>query len=197
MPGMRLHLTGKDRKVMEIFFSNRDYKEDSDYLKLLDTWKSTTEISTELGESWKRTRTRLEKLLGFGFLHSFSVLYNNKIIRYWAIKREGVYYILSTIDSDKLGAFLKSNKGKLKEFSAITELIQAKNVQVHYLINEIKDIVKTHQYSRLESFIEKWRADNCPLEYAYLRFFPPDRMKFLKKIYGDDEDMINKLLQTS
>ena len=96
MPGVRFHLTGKDKEALKLFFTERTYKNNSPYLKLADTWKSTTKICDELEESWQRTQRRLQKLSGFGFLDLEAVKNKERHDHYWYINREGIYYILST-----------------------------------------------------------------------------------------------------
>lgn len=190
---MRLNLTNQDKKALETFFTNITYKKNSDYMKLTDTWKSTTEISKELSESGKRTIQRLEKLSGFGFVDSFSVQYHSRIDRYWTIRHEGMYYILSTLDGVRLMAFLKSNKDKAREFSDIEELFLKRDVQVRYLTSQITNIVKNYQYFLIKNFIEKWSSDNVKSNNAAFRFFEPNRKKVLKKVYGKDKEMMEKL----
>lgn len=190
---MRLNLTNQDKKALECFFTNRTYKQNSDYLKLTDTWKSTTEISKELNESWKRTVQRLEKFSGFGFVTSFSVQYHERIDRYWAINREAVYYILSTLEGGKLVAFLRSNKDKVKEFSSIEDLVLKKDVQIRYLTSQIKNIVKNYQYFLIKNFLEVWRLDNIPMRNFSTAFHHPNMKNVLKKNYSKDKEMMEKL----
>ena len=191
---MRLNLTGQDKKALEVFFTNRTFiKLDSDYMKLTDVWKSTTEISNELNESWKRTVQRLEKLSGFGFVDSISVEYHDRIDRYWAINREAVYYILSTLDGGRLVSFLRSNNDVVREFLDIDKLVLKRDVQVRYLKSQIINIVKNYQYFLLKSFIDKWREDNITSRNWMWKFMHPNIKKSLKRVYGKDKEMMEKL----
>ena len=100
MPGMRLNLNEVDKSAMKFFFTERTYKpENASFMKLSDSWKSTNEINQELDESWVRTQKRLEKLAGFGLVDHQWIRYGERRDHYWYISRDGVYCILSTLDS--------------------------------------------------------------------------------------------------
>jgi hypothetical protein len=128
--------------------------------------------------------------LEFGFIFGFSVSNNDdEIHRYWAINRNGVYFILSTLTRTNLAAFLKSNQNKIKEFSEIGKLVLQNDEQVNYLTRRITDIVKNYQFDLLDNFIENWRSVNISAQYSGLRFFSPDREKVLEK-YHKKKDKI-------
>lgn len=165
-------------------------------MKLADTWKSTTTISDELNESGKRTLQRLEKLSGFGFVQYFTIDYHGRIDRYWAIDREGVYCILATLDGGRLVSFLRSNKDHVREFSDIEQLVLKRDVQARYLTSQIKNIIKNYQYYLLKNFIDKWRIDNIRSSNWAFQFFHPNIKKVLKKVYGKDKEMMEKLSHT-
>lgn len=184
MPGRRLLLTSKDKKVLYHFFSQP--KKDN-YLELLDSWNSTTRISEDLGDRQDRMLQRLEKLHKFGFLFAFSVMYHNRMDHYWAITRQGIYYILSDLRRDKLAYFLSSNRDKIKEFTDIGKLVLQKDPQVGYLARQIDHMVKNYQFHLLEDFIENWRRTNVSGQYSMLRFFEPNRKKILESIYGKEK----------
>lgn len=190
---MRLNISSQDKKALEVFFTNRTYQKDSDYMKLAESWKSTTEISKELNETRKRALQRLEKLSGFGFIQYFAVDYHGRIDRYWAIDREGVYYIMATLDGGRLVSFLRSNNRHVREFSDIEQLVLKRNVQVRYLTSQIINIVKNYQYYLLKNFIDKWRNDNIRSSNWMHAFFHPSMKNTLKKVYGKDKEMMEKL----
>jgi hypothetical protein len=192
MPNMRLNLTRQDRKALETFFTNRTYKKGSDFMKLAETWKSTTAISNELNESGKRTLQRLEKLSGFGLVEFFSVPYHDRMDRYWTISRDAVYYMLSTFDGVKFMAFLRTNKQEIRNFQYIEDMVLKRDVQVRYLTSQMKNIVNNYQYYLIKGFIEKWLDDNFGTKAVY-HFFHPNIKEVLKRVYGKDKEMMEKL----
>lgn len=189
---MRLNLTNQDKKALEAFFTNRTYKKDSDYMKLAHIWKSTTEISRELDESGKRTLQRVDKLAGFGLLYYSSIPYYDRIDHYWSLNREGLYYFMSTLDDAKLVAFLRSNKKEHRNFSLMETLALKRDVQIRYLTSQIKNIVNNYQYFLIEGFIKKWLIDNFGV-HADHHFYPPSIKEVIKRVYGRDKEMVEKL----
>lgn len=196
MPGLRLNLSIDDKKVINLFFSNRTYKRNSDYLKLIDTWKSTNEIKKELGEPWIRSRKRLERLAGFGLLEGRTIDYKGRRDHYYYITKTGVYFVLSTLPREKMVQFLRTNKTNtsVKEFSGIEEMVLRNDVQIRYFTRQILSIVKNYQYYLLEFFIQKWIDENKITQFT--RFFPPNFKKVLKRNYGKDKKFLGELSRT-
>ena len=162
MPGKRLGLTRIDNKVLKTFFTKDRYKEDdSPYMELIDRWRSSNEIKLELKESNFRTKERLGRLKGFGFLEFQAISQGKRGDSYWYITPMGLYYVLSTINKEShLKKFLRSNKNKIKVFEKIDNQIYKSNTPVIYLTHQIRDYVKSYQYHLIRSFVLNWLNEN-------------------------------------
>lgn len=182
---MKLNLSKQDMDVIYLFFSNRTYKSNSDYLKMNNSWKSTTEINFKLGEPWKRTKKRLEKLFGFGLLENMSIPYKNRMDEYWCLKRVSLYLILSTLPRDRMIQFLRTNKNKIREFDTIEKLAVRNDLQISYLLNQILRAVSNYQYYLLELLIERWFLARSNQHRPFFDIITTDFRLTLKENYKD------------
>jgi hypothetical protein len=196
MPGSRLYITGADRKALKSFFNNKMEfdKANSTYMDLANCWKSLSEISTELKESRQRTKKRLEKLKGLGFVELEVIPVGKRTDLYWYISRTGIYYMLSILKGPKLVRFLQSNNKIIEEFVEIEKLLLSSKPEFSHLIHQIKYYSKNHQYHEIIKFVQKWLRDVFgrnfrviflpSLKYVIMKNYQKKTIKELEKTYG-------------
>lgn len=192
MGGTRLAISKPDRIALECFFDNKEFNEDAPtFLTFASRWKSITELSSELSESRKRTKQRLQKLYGFGFLEMQVIELKNRTDRYWYISRTGLYYMLSTLEQPQMLKFLYSNREKMREFESLKELLAQKKPEVIYMISQVRNYVNEEKYLEIVPFVLKWMNKVLGSSAYSFYSYAPNFKKTMRKNY--DEKTILKL----
>jgi len=183
--GAKLLITGQDRKALDCFFDNKVFSQNSTtYFDLAAKWKSTSELSKELEESPKRTKSRLQKLHALGLVDVQEIKVNKRTDYYWYISQTGLYYILSKLTRPKMIRFLESNKDKLREFGFIKELVAQNKPDASYLQSNLKNFVKNRQYNQMLPFVHDLVKRVFKNQAYYLSPYHPDFKNTIRKKYG-------------
>ena len=183
--GAKLLLTAQDRKALNAFFNNTVYNEEkTTYLSLSERWQSTTQLSSKLGEYQKRTKNRLQKLLGLGLVYMIDIEADSRIDYYWYISQGGIYYIFSALERPKLVRFLETNGDKMREFGFIQELVAQNRPEASHLINNLKNFARARQYHQMVPFVHDLIGNIFENKASYLPPYRPNIKDTIRENYG-------------
>jgi len=176
MVGSRSNLEEKDIEALKLFFTNIGFDDFSpDFMKLKNSWISTSELNSQLKEPFPRTKKRLMRLKGFGFLEHHDRKKGELRYNYWCVTHQGLFYILSLLtEKIEIGKFIVCNKKFVHDLDYVYDLMKSDGLeQINDLTRQITKLISTYQYHQIGNLIREWFKDNFDQNYGLNSFKPP------------------------
>jgi len=130
-------------------------KAQKNFLKIRDKRYSTNEMKDLLHEYSNRAKRRLERLEGFGLIHSSEKKIGKRINHKWYLTHAGLYFLLSSFSNNKRRMkFISNNMEKSHLVLLLKNKVSAK--QIEFLVRNIRKCVRTQQYHEIMTVVRNF-----------------------------------------
>lgn len=175
MVGSRSYIEEKDIEAVKLFFTNIVFDDFSpDFMKLKNSWISTTALNSELKEPFSRTKKRLKRLKEFNLLNRHDVKKGTLRHNYWCVTHQGLFYILSLLtEKIEIRKFIVCNRKNIHDLDYVYDLMKSDGLeQINDLTKQVTELISTYQYHSINNLIKQWFKSNFDQNYELFSFEP-------------------------
>ena len=168
MVGSRSNIEEKDIAALKLFFTDVVFNDSSpDFMKLKNSWISTSELNFKLEEPFPRTKKRLKRLKQFGLLNHQDAKKGNLTYNYWCLTHQSLFYILSLLtEKIEIRKFITCNRKNTHELGYVYDLMKSDGVEpIINLSRQLTKLISTYQYDLIDNLIRGWFKTNVDQNY--------------------------------